>query len=245
MRKKLLIAALSITTAISAAAQSGQWSYGGKTGPDRWAKLSSDYLTCTNGSRQSPIDIRGAKPANLPPLEFHYLAGNITLINDGRTITGKVEPGSYLSVNGHRYDLVQFQFHSPSEEAVKGQLSDMEVQLLHKDSNGKMAVISVRMKEGARNVILAALWPLLPKQAGQSATSTNLIGTAGLLPPDRSYWAYDGSLSTPPCTEDVRWFVFKQEAELSRDQLQTLQALYPRNARPLQAPHDRKIEASK
>lgn len=245
MRKKLLVVALSVVAAINAGAQSAQWGYEGKIGPERWAKLDGAYLTCTNGHQQSPLDIRGAKPTNLPPLEFHYLAGPVTLINDGHTITGKVAPGSYLLVGGQRYNLVQFQFHHPSEEAVKGQLSDMEVQLLHKGSDGKMAMVSIRMKEGNPNVVLAALWPELPKKPGTSTTTADLISLGGLFPPDRGYWAYDGSLTTPPCTEGVRWFVFKQEEEVSRDQLQALAALYPRNSRPLQPPHDRKIEASR
>lgn len=245
MRKKLLVAALSIVAAVSAGAQTAQWGYEGKIGPERWAKLDAAYLSCTNGHQQSPLDIRGAKPTNLPPLEFHYIAGPITLVNDGHTITGKVERGSYFIVGGHRYDLVQFQFHHPSEEAVKGQLSDLEVQLLHRDAEGKMAIVSVRMKEGNPNVVVASLWPDLPKQAGKSTTTTALVGAAGLLPVDRGYWTYDGSLTTPPCTEGVRWFVFKQESEVSRSQLQVITAIYPRNSRPLQPPHDRKIEASR
>ncbi len=244
MRKRFLVTALAITAAVSAGAQSAPWSYSGKTAPDRWAKLDGAYLSCTNGHQQSPLDIRGAKPTKLPALEFHYRTGLIKLVNDGHTIQGIVEPGSYISVEGHRYDLVQFQFHHPSEEAVKGQLSDMEVQLLHKDSEGKMAILSARMNEGSPNIALAALWPILPKQAGQSTTTSEMVNPAGLLPPDRSYWEYEGSLTTPPCTEGVRWFVFKQEVQVSRDQIQTFATLYPRNARPLQPPHDRKIEAS-
>lgn len=245
MRKRFLVTALAITAAASAGAQSTPWSYSGKTGPDRWAKLDGAYLSCTNGHEQSPLDIRGAKPSNLAPLELHYRTGQIKIVNDGHTIQGIPEPGSYLSAGGHRYDLVQFQFHHPSEEAVKGQLSDMEVQLLHKDAEGKMVILSARMKEGNPNVVLAALWPLLPKQAGQSATTTDMVNPAGLLPADRSYWTYQGSLTTPPCTEGIGWFVFKQEVEISRDQLQSFSQLYPRNSRPLQPPHDRKIEASR
>lgn len=245
MRKTISLAALAMLAVCSAGAQSAQWGYAGKIGPDRWAKLDGTYLTCANGHEQSPLDIRGAKPVRLSPLEFHYRSGQPTLTNDGHTIVAKVEPGSYFQVDGHRYDLVQFTFHHPSEEAVKGQLSDMEVQLLHKDAEGKMAIISVRMTEGDPNVVLASLWPQLPKQVGQSAVATDMVNPAGMLPIDHGYWSYQGSLSTPPCTEGVRWFVFKQEAQVSREQIQTFSALYPRNVRPLQPPHDRKIDATK
>jgi carbonic anhydrase len=245
MRKKLLIAALAITTAVYAGAQTTQWSYEGKIGPERWAKLDRAYLTCTNGNQQSPLDIRGAKPTSLPPLEFHYRSGLITLVNNGHTLEGNVEPGSYLIVDGDRYDLIDFQFRHPSEQAVKGQLSDMEVQLLHKNAEGKMAMVSIRMNEGHPNVVLAALWPFLPTQAGKSTKTTDMVNPAGFLPADRGYWTYQGSLTTPPCTEGVQWFAFKQEIELSRDQLQAFGALYTRNSRPLQPPHDRKIQATK
>jgi carbonic anhydrase len=245
MRKKLFLIALTVMATSNAGAQSVQWGYEGKIGPERWARLDGTYLTCTNGRQQSPLDIRGAKPSDLAPLEFHYRSGLITLVNDGHFVQGNVEPGSFLVANGHRYDLVGFQFHHPSEQAVKGQLSDMEVQLLHKDSDGKMAIVSIRMREGNPNVVLAALWPLLPGQAGKSTKTKDMVNVAGLLPPDRGYWTYQGSLTTPPCSEGVDWFVLKEEIEVSRDQLQTFGALYSRNSRPLQPPHDRKIQATK
>lgn len=245
MRKTFFTAALAICAVLSAHSQSTPWGYSGKLAPERWAKLDGSYLTCANGKEQSPIDIRGAKPTALAPLEFHYRSDQIKLNNDGHTILAQITPGSFLTVAGQRYDLFQLQFHSPSEEAVKGQLSDMEVQLLHKDAQGKMLILSVRMREGNDNLVLASLWPNLPAKANQTSEASDSVNPAGLLPKERGYWQYQGSLTTPPCTEGIRWIVFKEESELSRDQLQTFQRIYNRNARPLQPPHDRKIEATK
>ncbi|MGA3344592.1 MAG: carbonic anhydrase family protein, partial [Terracidiphilus sp.] len=147
---------------------------------------------------------------------------------------------------GVRYDLVQFHFHHPGEAPVKGKLTDMEVHLVHKSADGKIAVVAVRLVEeaGNPNAVLAALWPHLPKTAGATEKVTEMISAAGLLPADRGYWTYTGSLTAPPCTEGVRWFVFEQELSLSRDQLRAFAALYKMNTRSLQEAHGRRIEAN-
>jgi len=230
-----------------AAAQSGaNWDYSGKTGPLNWGHLDPAYKACSQGHEQSPIDIRGARlNKSLQPIEFHYLAGPVTLENTGKTIVVHVDPGSYILVDGQRYELEQFHFHHPSEEAVKGKLTDMDVHLVHKSSDGKLAVIAVRfsMERGDPNAVLAALWPQLPSKAGTTVKVTDMINAGGFLPADRGYWTYTGSLSTPPCTEGVRWFVFQDVLSISRSQVRALTSLFPVNSRPLQDPHGRKIEA--
>jgi carbonic anhydrase len=145
-----------------------------------------------------------------------------------------------------RYDLEQFHFHHPSEEAVKGKLSDMVVHLVHKSADGKLAVIAVRLNVTSDfpNAVLAALWQNLPQTAGTTAKSTETVNPGGLIPADRGYWTYMGSLTVPPCTEGVRWFVFEQELSLSRDQLRRFAAMYKVNSRPLQDLHGRRIEAN-
>jgi carbonic anhydrase len=196
---------------------------------------------------QSPIDIRGARLNKaLQPIEFHYIAGPVTLTNDGRTIVARVDPGSYIVAAGVRYELVEFHFHHPSEEAVRGKLTDMEVDLLHKSAAGRLAIIAVRLRENldAPNAVLATLWPHLPKTAGASEKVAEMVSAGGLLPADRGYWSYTGSLSTPPCTEGVQWFVFEQEMSLSRDQLRAYAALFRMNTRALQEAHGRRIEAN-
>jgi carbonic anhydrase len=227
--------------------KTADWSYQGKTGALNWAKLDSVYRACSKGREQSPIDIRGAhlNPA-LPPLEFHYISGQVTLVNDGHTIVAHVNPGSYLVVGDHRYELVEIDFRHPGEQPVKGKLTDFEVHLRHRSADGKLAEVVVRLVEdpGNPNATLAALWQHLPKTVGASEKVTEMVSIGGLLPADRGYWVYTGSLSTPPCTEGVRWFVLEQELSLSREQLRAFQTLYRMNTRGAQDANGRRIEAN-
>jgi carbonic anhydrase len=228
------------------AQQSGaKWSYEGKDGPLNWGRLDHAYNACAMGKEQSPIDIRGAHlDKALQPIEFHYVSGAMTLVNDGHTVQVTPPAGSYIVADGVRYDLVQFHFHHPGEEAVKGKLPDMSLHLVHKSADGKIAVIAVRLNEGNANAVLAALWEHLPKTVGATDKLTTSMSPAGLLPTDRGYWTYEGSLTAPPCTEGVRWFVFEEQVELSRDQLKSFNLLYKVNSRMLQSVRGRKIEAS-
>ncbi len=241
------VAVLALGLSSLAGAQStAHWSYEGKTGPLNWGKLDPAYKTCSEGREQSPIDIRGARLNKaLQPIEFHYIAGGVNLENNGHTVVAEVNPGSYIVAGGVRYDLVQFHFHHPGEEAVKGKLSDMVVHLVHKSAEGKLAVVAVRLMEdqGSPNAVLAALWQHMPKTEGAREKVTEFVNPGGLLPADRGYWTFMGSLTTPPCTEGVRWFVFEQELSLSRDQLRYFAALFKMNTRPLQELHGRRIEA--
>ena len=223
------------------------WSYLGKTGPLVWGRLDSAYQACSKGHEQSPLDIRGAHlNKSLAPIEFHYIAGAVTVENNGHTIEVHVKPGSYIVAGGVRYELLQFHFHHPSEEAVRGKVTDLSVHLVHKSADGSLAVVAVRMREeaGSPNAVLAALWPHLPKTAGKTEKVTEMVSAGGLLPADRGYWTFMGSLTTPPCTEGVRWFVFEQELSLSRDQLRAFAALFRMNTRGLQDAHGRRIEAN-
>lgn len=238
---------LLLGAAAGCAAQTAPWSYEGKDGPLRWGRLDPAYQTCEKGREQSPIDIRKAKlNTALAPIEFHYLTGSVTLENDGRTIVGKVKPGSYIVANGERYELEQFTFHHPGEESVDGKLATMDVQLFHRSAEGKLAVVAVRLAEDRNqdSAVLAALWPQLPQQAGASETTTEMVNLRGLLPANQGYWTYTGSLTTPPCTESVRWFVMEDEISVGRAQARFFATLFKMNSRPLQDPHGRRIEAS-
>lgn len=241
------IAVLMLGCATMAAAQStAYWDYAGKTGPLRWGNLDPAYKACSKGREQSPVDIHHAHLNKaLQPIEFHYMAGPVTVENDGHTIVVHVRPGSYIVANGVRYDLVQFHFHNPSEEAVKGNLSDMDIHFVHKSADGKLAEIAVRLSEARNfpNATLAMLWPHLPAKPGTTEQVSAMVNPSGLLPADRSYWTYMGSLTTPPCTEGVRWFVFQSELSISRRQLDTFAEIYKMNTRPVQDLSGRRIEA--
>jgi len=237
----------SLAAAQSAAQTTAPWDYEGKRGALDWGKLDPAYKACSKGHQQSPIDVRGARLNNaLQPIEFHYIAGAVTLENNGHTVVVHVDHGSYIVAGGVRYELVEFDFHHPSEEAVKGKLTDMDVHLVHKSDDGRLAVVAVRLLEdpGAPNAVLATLWPHLPANAGASEKVTEMVNPGGFLPTDRGYWTYMGSLTTPPCTEGVRWFVFEQAVSVSRVQLRAFAALFKVNTRPLRDPHGRRVEAN-
>lgn len=251
----LALAALALSAATLAVAQTppqttGQstapWSYNGKTGPLLWGKLDPAYKACSQGHEQSPVDIRGAHLNKaLKPIEFHYIAGPVTLENTGHTVVVHVDPGSYIIAGGVRYDLVQFHFHHPSEEAVKGKLTDMDIHLVHKSADGQQAVIAVRLVEdrGDANAVIADLWQHLPVSTGAIEKDPDMVSAGGLIPADPGYWTYVGSLTAPPCTEGVRWFIFQQPLSVSREQLRAFAALYRMNTRALQELHGRRIEA--
>jgi carbonic anhydrase len=247
MRLPAFAAIVFALASIAAAQTTAPWEYTGKRGELNWGKLDPAYQACSKGHEQSPIDIRNARLNKaLQPIEFHYIAGAVTLVNTGHTVEVDVKPGSYIVTGGVRYDLVQFHFHHPGEAAVKGKLTDMEAHLVHKSADGKLAVVAVRLREDldAPNAVLAALWPHLPKTAGATDKVTEMVNAGGLLPADRGYWTYEGSLTAPPCTEGVRWFIFEQELTVSRDQVRAFAALYKMNTRALQDPHGRHIEAN-
>jgi carbonic anhydrase len=247
MRLPAFAAIVFALSSIAAAQTTAPWDYTGKSGELNWGKLDPAYQACSKGHEQSPIDIHGARLNKaLQPIEFHYTSGSVTLVNTGHTVEVQVKPGSYIVAGGVRYDLVQFHFHHPGELPVKGKLTDMEAHLVHKSADGKLAVVAVRLRENldAPNAVLAALWPHLPKTAGATDKVTEMVNAGGLLPADRGYWTYVGSLTAPPCTEGVRWFVFEEELSLSRDQLRAFAALYKMNTRAVQDAHGRRIEAN-
>src|ERR1700733_1845586 len=173
------VAALILCAATLAAAQTTTpWDYEGKRGALAWGKLDPAWKACASGHEQSPVDIRGARlNKNLKPIEYHYIAGPVTLETNGPTLIVHVDPGSYVLVDGVRYDLVQYHFHHPSEEAVRGKLTDMVVHLLHKSADGKQLVIAVRLAEdrGDANAVLSTLWPHLPTKTGEVEKVTDSV----------------------------------------------------------------------
>lgn len=247
MRLFRLLLFFALAASLAPAQTTAHWDYYGKTGPLGWGRLDPAYRTCSEGKEQSPIDIRGAHlNKTLQPIEFHYMAGQVTLENTGNTVMVHVNPGSYIVANGVRYDLQGFDFHHPAEEVVNGKLTDMDVHLEHKSADGKLAVLAVRFAEnrGEPNAALATLWQHLPTTSGATEKVTDMVNPGGLLPGDRGYWTYMGSLTTPPCTEGVRWFVFEQPITVSREQLRAFADLYKINSRPVQDTHGRRIEAN-
>lgn len=238
---------LSIAAMAGAQTGSAPWSYDGRTGPLNWSKLDPAYRACSDGHEQSPVDVRGAHlNTALKPLEFHYLAAPVTLENTGNLIVVHVNPDSYMVADGVRYELKRLEFHRPSEHAIKGKLTDMDVEMVNASADGKMAIVAVRLTQNLDepNATLAMLWAHLPTEPHTSQKVAAFVNPEGFLPRDPGYWTYMGSLTTPPCTEGVRWFVLQQDVAVSRDQVRALQRLFRIASRPLQDLHGRKIEAS-
>jgi carbonic anhydrase len=226
------------------------WSYGGSTGPSHWGTLEQDYGACGLGKTQSPIDIRDdvAKQADLPAIRFDYKPTSLKMIDNGHTIEINYEPGSFITVGDKRYELLRFHFHKPSEEKINGKSADMVAHLVHRSADGNLAVVAVLLESGSINPLVRTLWAHLPhlKEKGtETVFDTVSINAADLLPTDRAYYTFTGSLTTPPCTEGVTWFVLKSPTSVSADEIARFARLYPMNARPVQALNGRTVEASR
>jgi carbonic anhydrase len=222
------------------------WGYKGADGPSHWASLTADYKDCKLGKFQSPIDIRGAKMAALPPIEFSYQAAPLHILNNGHTIQVNVPPGSSITIGGKHYDLVQFHFHHPSETKLGGQAFPLELHLVHKDADGKLAVVGVLLADGKANPALAALFQYIPKEKGKESTPDGVtVDPTALLPTHRAYYTFPGSLTTPPCSEDVTWYVLRTPVRVSKKEVASFSAEYPLNARPDQPLNGRPVQMSK
>ncbi len=222
------------------------WSYEGTGGPERWGKLNPEYETCARGQRQSPIDIKGGARLDLQPIAFDYKPSPLRIVDNGHTVQVNYAEGSSITVAGERYELKQFHFHKPAEERIDGRRFDMVAHLVHRSSEGRLAVIAVRFEAREQsNPFLRALWPHLPLEQGrESAPRDVTIDANAMLPEVRTYFTYIGSLTTPPCTEGVLWLVLKTPVEIAPDQVAVFGKLYSMNARPVQPAHGRLIKES-
>ena len=221
------------------------WDYGETLGPSHWGDLKPEFATCKTGRRQSPIDIRNPQKADLPPIRFDYQPSPLHIIDNGHTIMVNYQPGSFMSVGGKKYVLKQFHFHRPSEERINGQTFEMSVHLVHADQTGKLAVVAVLLQEGKDNPLLDELWKDLPQEQEKENRLDNIeIDASRMLPASRGYYTFSGSLTTPPCSEDVVWFVLKNPTTASAKEIERFSQLYSNNARPIQPLHDRIVVES-
>ncbi len=217
------------------------WSYQGPAGPQTWGGLKPEFSLCSSGQRQSPIDIRGGLAVDLDPVKFSYTDSRFGVIDNGHTVQANIAPGNSIEIGGKRYDLVQFHFHRPSEERIDGRQFEMSVHLVHKDDMGKLAVVGILVDKGLPQVAIQKVWNSLPLEKGEEAAARMPLNLDELLPADRRYFTYMGSLTTPPCSEDVRWVVMRQPVTMSPDQIELFARMYPMNARPVQQASGRRI----
>ena len=231
-------------SAPSCAAADKNWSYTGPNAPTKWAKLDKSFATCGTGMLQSPIDIPDshARKGDLPPLLFNYKPSALKIIDDGHTIQVINASDSWVSIEGKRYELVAVHFHKPSEHKISGKGQEMEVQLVHKDKDGKLAIVAVLLDQGKENALIKTLWANLPQTKDKENDVSGVqINAYGLLPQNKDYYTFKGSLTTPPCTEGVSWYVLKTPGQISADQIARFGRIYPMNARPVQPLNDRDI----
>jgi carbonic anhydrase len=224
------------------AQEASHWGYKGEGAPSNWSKLDPANAMCSAGHRQSPIDIRGAKTSALDALKFAYNSVPLNIIDNGHSIQVNYAPGSTLTVGDKTYVLKQFHFHHPSEEHVNGHSYDMVAHLVHADADGHLAVVALLFKGGQANGVIDQIWKNIPTEKNKAVDiSGATLNARDLLPSDLGYFTFSGSLTTPPCSEDVTWFVLKTPASLSPDQLAAIAKLYPDNARPIQPTNGREI----
>lgn len=234
------------TSSLAQEAHPPHWTYEGPEDPKHWGKLDPAFAACSNGHRQSPIDIRDARITDLPALKFDYDAAPLSIIDNGHTVMVDYAPGSTLMVGDKVYKLKQFHFHHPSEERVSGKRFDMVAHLVHVDADGHLAVVAVLFKKGAANPLLETLWKNIPAEKEKTAALSSVsVNAKDVLPKDLGYYTFSGSLTTPPCTEGVTWYVLKTTSTLSPEQLATFAQLYPANNRPTQPSYQREILETK
>ncbi len=217
------------------------WTYEGEEGPAHWGEINPDYELCSLGEAQSPIDIADAQTLNLTDIAFNYTASALNIFNNGHTIQVQYDEGSSIVYNEIQYNLIQFHFHTPSEHTVNGESFEMELHFVHQDANGSLAVVGVLLREGAENPAYAELFAHLPATEGEPEPTELTIDAASLLPAETSYFTYGGSLTTPPCSQGVRWLVLTTPVEISAEQIEAFRAIFEMNARPVQPLNDRDL----
>lgn len=249
MKTRIAFAALGtlFCTALASAAEHPHWTYQGKTGASHWAGLETDYAVCGTGQRQSPINIETRKVTGTTtqPVSLSYAPARAEVINNGHTIQVEPASGGALTIDGVEYKLAQFHFHTPSEERIDGKSYPLVAHLVHKSADGKLAVIAVLFRTGKTNAALQPVFAALPGKAGDKHAVDGTIDVGALLPANRDNYTFIGSLTTPPCSEDVRWVVMKTPVSISQKQLAAFRKLYKMNARPVQAVNGREIQAGK
>jgi carbonic anhydrase len=221
------------------------WAYAGDGGPDNWSKLKAEYATCASGRRQSPIDLKDGIAVDLEPVQYAYRSAPFRVVDGGRNLQVAVYGGS-LTLLGKNYELTRIQFHRPSEISIAGKTFDMDAQLMHKAADGKLLIVAVALEKGSENPFVQIALNNLPLEPGGDVQPpAQNIDMNRLLPENRRYYAFMGSLTTPPCTEDVLWLVLKQPQQISPEQLAIFQRLYAPNARPLQPAFGRIVKESR
>ena len=237
--------AAAVAAALAAAPKRGtNWSYEGDLGPANWSKINDNWAACSAGKRQSPIDLRDGLKVNLEQINFDYHPSSFSEINNGHTIEVTVGGGNFITVGNQTYELQEFHFHRPSEERINGKGTEMVMHMVHKSYDGKIAIVAVLLERGQAHGLMQTVWDNIPLEKNDTVSPSIVINPLDALPEQRQYFTYMGSLSEPPCTENVLYIVFKQTRQASPAQMALFARLYPLNARPVQPTSGRMIKES-
>jgi len=235
-----IVGLLSSATAFSAG--KAHWGYSGHEGPEHWGDLAPEYSTCSSGKNQSPINLTKMIEGDLPALKVDYKVGGNEVVNNGHTIQLNYAAGSMISVGNHTFELKQFHFHSPSENTIEGHSYPMEAHFVHADKAGNLAVIAVMFKPGKHNAELEKAWEHMPHEAESKNELNNMVDANVLLPHDHAYYRFNGSLTTPPCSEGVNWYVMKYFDTASQEQINKFtHTMHHANNRPVQPVNARMV----
>ncbi len=221
------------------AADGPHWEYEGHGGAEKWGELDGSYKACGLGAEQSPIDLTDSIKATLDPLQFNWKPQAFEIENNGHTIQAEAARGSTLSIGKVTYNLVQFHFHAPSEHAVNGKRFAMEAHFVNAAPGGRLAVVGVFMQPGRRNAAFAAIMQAAPRTEGERKLEQP-VDPRQFLPASKALFRYEGSLTTPPCSEVVDWNIFEQPVDVAEADIKAFQAIFPMNSRPLQ-PRNRRF----
>lgn len=240
--KLLSFSAALLASSLALAGDKPHWTYSGEEGPEHWGNLSAEYSLCGSGKNQSPINLSGMIDAKLPALKFAYTTAATEILNNGHTVQANFAPGSTLTVAGHEFELKQVHFHAPSENRIDGKSFPMEGHLVHADKDGNLAVVAVMYAEGKDSPAIAKLWGQMPAKAGDKMALSAQLKAGELLPKNRAYYRFNGSLTTPPCSEGVMWLVMKTPVNAGTEQVEAFaHTMHHPNNRPVQAVNARPV----
>lgn len=219
------------------------WDYTGEHSPAHWGEMKKGFAMCSKGKMQTPINISPTEDIDIDPLEFNYTTGATDLINNGHTVQINVASGSSVTIDGKEFELKQFHFHTPSENNINGKKFPLEAHFVNVAKDGQIAVVALMFEEGATNPILEKIWSKFPLEVNhKEPIKLSADDINALMPANQDYYKFMGSLTTPPCTENVKWNVFKISMNISKEQVKKFYNVFGHsNNRPLQDINNRVI----
>jgi carbonic anhydrase len=233
---KKTIGSILIMSSLAFAGSNTHWGYTGHEGPENWGNLDAKYKMCEIGLNQSPVNITSSIEADLAPIGFNYTTGAKEILNNGHTVQINVENGNDITIDGKKYNLIQLHFHTPSENQINNKSFPLEAHFVHADKDNNLAVVAVMFEEGLENKQLAKIWANMPMKKDEKVDGKDKLDNLNdLLPKEQSYYRFNGSLTTPPCSEGVKWLVLDTPLTISKEQVEQFShAVHGKNNRPIQ-----------